>query len=329
MLFDVWTDRERDCFLLYAAENKSMGEVAEALDISKASVQTYIKRAKEKEAIGFVIILSYEVRQVRWNYFRHLLINTTNYPIIYIIYQEVVSVIAFLGVMSLFVFIIFGIMSVMSFVRKKGTLKRNALITVISFVFAVFLMAVDPSDNDTEIVEDNGDDKQENVEVKEEEVVKEETEKKTDIKDEEEKKEEEKKEQKEDEEDLSWDDLKDKDMIVGKSDKDFSNISKSKPTDVRNDKTGNWRKSTLSEDIDIEEYALSYNETHMKEDEVHHIINFTRNTTTWLNKMNGLLYIDIKERVDKEEHDASTLGSGMILKSYVIYPDGDIQELED
>lgn len=62
MLFDVWTDRERDCFLLYAAENKSMGEVAEALDISKASVQTYIKRAKEKEAIGFVIILSYEVR---------------------------------------------------------------------------------------------------------------------------------------------------------------------------------------------------------------------------------------------------------------------------
>lgn len=237
--------------------------------------------------------------------------------------------IAFLGVMSLFVFIIFGIMSVMSFVRKKGTLKRNALITVISFVFAVFLMAVDPSDNDTEIVEDNGDDKQENVEVKEEEVVKEETENKTDIKDEEEKKEEEKKEQKEDEEDLSWDDLKDKDMIVGKSDKDFSNISKSKPTDVRNDKTGNWRKSTLSEDIDIEEYALSYNETHMKEDEVHHIINFTRNTTTWLNKMNGLLYIDIKERVDKEEHDASTLGSGMILKSYVIYPDGDIQELED
>src|SRR5699024_7976500 len=108
------------------------------------------------------------------------------------------------------------------------------------------------------------------------------------------------------EEALSWDDFKDKERIVGKSDKDFSHISKSKPTDVRNDKTGNWRKSTLAENIDIEEYALSYQELHMKEDEVHHIINFTRNTTTWLNEMNGLLYVDIKERVDKEEHDAST-----------------------
>lgn len=48
MLFDVWTDRERDCFILYVSENKSMGEVADELNLSKPSVQTYIKRAKEK-----------------------------------------------------------------------------------------------------------------------------------------------------------------------------------------------------------------------------------------------------------------------------------------
>jgi len=118
-------------------------------------------------------------------------------------------------------------------------------------------------------------------------------------------------------------------MIVGKSEKDFSDISNSKPRDVRNDVTGNWRKTTISEGIDIEEYALSYQDLHMNEDEVHHIINFTYNTTTWLNEIGGLLYVDIKEYVDKEEHDAKTLGSGMVLKSYVIYPDGDIQELEE
>lgn len=134
---------------------------------------------------------------------------------------------------------------------------------------------------------------------------------------------------KNDEEDITWDDLKDKDKIIGKSDKDFLDISKSKPTDVRNDVTGNWRKTTISQSVDIEEYALSYRDLHMKEGEIHHIINFALNTTTWLSEMGGLLYVDIKEYVDKEEHDAKTLGSGMLLKSYVIYPDGDIEELDE
>lgn len=131
-----------------------------------------------------------------------------------------------------------------------------------------------------------------------------------------------------DEEEVTWDDMKEKDKVIGKSDKDFSDLSDSKPTDVRNDTTGNWRKSTIAESVDIEDYALSYYDLHMEEDEVHHIINFTRNTTTWLNQIGGLLYVDIKEYVKKEEHDAKKLGSGMLLKSYVIYPDGDIQTLE-
>lgn len=48
LLLNTWTDRERDCFILYMADNKSMSEISEIIDISKASVQTYINRAKEK-----------------------------------------------------------------------------------------------------------------------------------------------------------------------------------------------------------------------------------------------------------------------------------------
>lgn len=130
------------------------------------------------------------------------------------------------------------------------------------------------------------------------------------------------------EDDTTWDGVKDQDNIVGKSNKDFSELTKSNPTEVRNDVTGNWRKSTISENVDIEEYALSYSDLHMEEGEVHHVVNFNRNTTTLINDLSGLLYVDVKEHVDGEEHDASTVGSGMLLKSYVIYPDGDIEEIQ-
>ena len=130
------------------------------------------------------------------------------------------------------------------------------------------------------------------------------------------------------EEDSDWNDVKNQDNIVGKSDKDFSELKDTEPTDVRNDTTGNWRKITISENVDITEYALSYSDLHMNEGEVHHIINFGNNTTTWLNEMDGLLFVDVKEYVNGEEHDANTLGSGATLKSYVIYPDGDIEEVQ-
>jgi|SRR5699024_4977965 len=47
-VFNTLSDRERDCFLLHEGQNMSMSEVGEKLGISKASVQTYVKRAKEK-----------------------------------------------------------------------------------------------------------------------------------------------------------------------------------------------------------------------------------------------------------------------------------------
>lgn len=126
-----------------------------------------------------------------------------------------------------------------------------------------------------------------------------------------------------------WDDVKEKDKIIGKSNKDFSEAAKNKPSDVRNDKTGNWKITKISENINVEDYALSYYDLYMEDDEIHFIVNFNYSTTSNLSYMNGLLYLDIHEYVKKEERDASTLGSGMLLKSYVIYPDGVIQELDE
>lgn len=47
-LFRNFSDRERQCFLMYEAEQLSMQQIADKLGISKGTVQTYIKRAKDK-----------------------------------------------------------------------------------------------------------------------------------------------------------------------------------------------------------------------------------------------------------------------------------------
>lgn len=130
------------------------------------------------------------------------------------------------------------------------------------------------------------------------------------------------------EEEESWDDFKETDKIIGKSDKDFTEVTNAKPRDVRNDKTGKWKVTKIAENIQTEEYARSYADEYMKDDEVHFIVNFNYNTTTWLKEIGGLLHVEVREYEDKEEHDASKLGNGMVLKGYIIYPDGDIEETE-
>lgn len=47
-VFDALSDRERDCFILHTTQDVSMNEIANELKISKASVQSYINRAREK-----------------------------------------------------------------------------------------------------------------------------------------------------------------------------------------------------------------------------------------------------------------------------------------
>src|SRR5690625_3553000 len=72
--------------------------------------------------------------------------------------------IAFIGVISLFVFIIFGVMFVWSLIRKNGKAKRNILISGISFILVIFLVVIDSDDFDFEEVEDETSVAEENAE---------------------------------------------------------------------------------------------------------------------------------------------------------------------
>jgi hypothetical protein len=100
--------------------------------------------------------------------------------------------------------------------------------------------------------------------------------------------------------------------------------------DVRNDVTGNWRVATIAENIDISEYALDYyNEYFESDDEIHAIINFNYNTTTQIRVLGNQLDVTVYEYVDKEEHDAKLLFSGMKLKEYSVdIESGEIEEVK-
>lgn len=47
-LFRNFSDRERQCYIMYEAEQLSMQKIADRLGISKWTVRTYIDRAREK-----------------------------------------------------------------------------------------------------------------------------------------------------------------------------------------------------------------------------------------------------------------------------------------
>lgn len=117
--------------------------------------------------------------------------------------------------------------------------------------------------------------------------------------------------------------------IVGISDKDIADISLNFAGDVRNDVTGNWRYATTSENIDFEEYALSYYKEHFAADnEIHAVINFTRKTTARMNCTGDMIFLSFYDYVDGEEHDAKQLFSGTPLADFIIYIDnGDIEKI--
>lgn len=119
--------------------------------------------------------------------------------------------------------------------------------------------------------------------------------------------------------------------IIGTSNKNYKDIDTSKPNSVRNDKTGNWRLSTVATTENIVEYTKSYYENNFSDDkEIHAIVNFTLNTTTKVSKvLDNILSVTVHEYVDKEEHDANELFSGMVLADYFVYLDnGDIEEIK-
>lgn len=121
------------------------------------------------------------------------------------------------------------------------------------------------------------------------------------------------------------------DEIVGVSDKDISDLNrKIVVMNVPNDVTENWRYITLSEDIDILEYALSYYKSFFNNDsEIHAVVNFSNNTTSKISVSGGTLEVSVHDYVENEEHDAKVMYSGTLLSRYIIYTDnGDIEKLE-
>ncbi len=99
---------------------------------------------------------------------------------------------------------------------------------------------------------------------------------------------------------------------------------------VINDITGKWRLSLIASSKDTTEYAIDYyNTLFNSNDEIHAIVNFSKNTTTKISVLyDGMLDVTVYEYVDKEEHDANILFSGMLLKEYFINIEtGDIEEI--
>src|SRR5699024_2431715 len=93
---------------------------------------------------------------------------------IHLCIERSINLIAFLGVISLLIFIIFGIMFVWSLIKKNGKTRRNVLISGAAFILMSFLIVIDSDASETsEVVSENS----ENEEVEKEKAEKEKAEK--------------------------------------------------------------------------------------------------------------------------------------------------------
>ena len=88
---------------------------------------------------------------------------------------------------------------------------------------------------------------------------------------------------------------------------------------VPNDVTGNWRFATVSEGVDMTQYAVEYYKQCFGSDsEIHFIIDDNSGTTTKLAYVFGNIDVLVKEHVKDEEFDAKTLGDGATLAEYFV-----------
>lgn len=89
--------------------------------------------------------------------------------------------------------------------------------------------------------------------------------------------------------------------------------------DVRNDATGKWRVLVFYSAENIVDHATEYyNAYFSSDDEVHMAVNLGLKTTSSMTVSSGVMYIDVHEYVDKEEHDAKIMPGGELLKSYIV-----------
>ena len=118
--------------------------------------------------------------------------------------------------------------------------------------------------------------------------------------------------------------------VVGTSNKDIKSLkSHFSVSPVKDDTTGNLRVSTISEDINMTEYAKSYYETYFSNnEEIHVITNPRTNTTTKINCSGNVLNITILEYTGQEP-DAKNIFAGRPISFYILYLDnGDIEKVK-
>ena len=81
------------------------------------------------------------------------------------------------------------------------------------------------------------------------------------------------------------------------------------------DNTGKWRIVLVANATAPYKYAVEYAKAYMRDADmtsIHYIVNFSLNTTTKLQIMGDKLCVTTTEYVDKEEHDASVIGNGLL-----------------
>lgn len=98
---------------------------------------------------------------------------------------------------------------------------------------------------------------------------------------------------------------------------------------MQGDTTGNWRLSEIAEDIDIEKHAVDYYNTYFKKDnEVHIVLNYTRNTTTCITCFGTYLDVHIYDLVKNDDKNAKTSLGGTPLADYhVNIKTGKVEEI--
>lgn len=101
---------------------------------------------------------------------------------------------------------------------------------------------------------------------------------------------------------------------------------------VRNDVTGKWRTLVFYSSENIVDHAVEYYEAYFSsDDEVHMAVNLGLKTTSVMTVgIKGIMFVDVHEYIDGEEHDANDLAGGDLLKQYMIdLETGEIEDLAD
>lgn len=99
---------------------------------------------------------------------------------------------------------------------------------------------------------------------------------------------------------------------------------------VRDDVTGNARRTFVTTTKSAEEYAIAYYKEYFESDkEIHFLLNFYSNTMSIISNSGNFLDVRICEHVDGEEHSAKTIGSGQLYAEYYVNLEtGEIKQLD-